>query len=247
MNFKKLMFANEKEVIFDEIGKIILKKNKRAKRLSIRIKPNEGVFVTIPNRFSFVVAEQFVLSKKEWIISHLEKIEIIVKRKMVFDGLTNFETKNHRLLTTQSLVKRSCVKIANSLLHVQIANNQDVYSDEIQKIIMLGIIESLRIEAKDYIPNRVAELAAEFNFSYNNVFLKNIRTRWGSCSSKNNLNFNIHLMKIPYELIDYVILHELVHTIHKNHGKYFWSNLERVCPNSKKLDKELKRYSPKYF
>jgi len=247
LNFKNLLFSNEKEINIESVGKVLIRKNRRSKHLSIRIKPNQGVFITIPQRVSFIEGEQFAKSKVEWILKHLGKIDRVEKKQILFDGLTNFETKNHKLLITQSLVKRSSVTIANSQIHVQVANNQDVYSNEIQELIKFGIAETLRIEAKDYIPNRVAELASEFQFNYNNVFIKNLRSRWGSCSAKNNLNFNVHLMKTPYELIDYVILHELVHTIHKNHSKYFWAHLEKVCHNSKKMDKELKRYSPNYF
>lgn len=247
MNFKKYLFTSEKEIIIDSIGKVIIKKSAVAKYLSIRIKPNVGISVTIPKRVSFFEGEQFANSKKDWIIKHLPKIEKIEKNQIIFDGLTKYETKFHSLLIEQSSLKKTRVKITDSLIHVEIANNQDVYSSEIQEIIKFGIVETLRIEAKDYIPNRVAELAEEFGFKYNNVFLKNLKTRWGSCSGKNNLNFNVHLMKVTYELIDYVILHELVHTIHKNHGKYFWANLEKVYPNSRKFDKELKRYSPNSF
>ncbi|MBU0475076.1 MAG: M48 family metallopeptidase [Bacteroidetes bacterium] len=247
MIFKKQLFTNEKEIIIDSIGKVIIKKSAVAKYLSIRIKPNAGISVTIPKRVSFFEGEQFAKSKKDWIIKHLPKIEKIEKNQIVFDGLTKYETKFHSLLIEQSSFKKTRIKITDSLIHIEIANNKDVYSSEIQDIIKFGIVETLRFEAKDYIPNRVAELAAEFGFSYNNVFLKNMKTRWGSCSGKNNLNFNIHLMKTPYELIDYVILHELAHTIHKNHSKYFWAHLEKVCQNSKKLDKELKRHSPNFF
>lgn len=247
MNLKKLLFNGVKEINLESIGKIILKKSDKAKYLSIRIKPNTGISVTIPKRVSFFEGEQFAISKRDWIIKHLPKIKKIENNKIVFDGLTNFETKFHKLLISQSSLKNTRVKITDSLIHVEIANNADVYSPEIQDIIKFGIVETLRFEAKDYIPNRVAELAAEFGFSYNNVFLKNLKTRWGSCSGKNNLNFNIHLMKTPYELIDYVILHELAHTIHKNHSKYFWEHLEKVCQNSKKLDKKLKRYSPNFI
>jgi len=245
--FKKQLFTSEKEIIIDSIGKVIIKKSAVAKYISIRINPNVGISVTIPKRVSFLEGEQFARSKKDWIIKHLPKIEKIEKNQILFDGLTKYETKFHSLLIEQSSLKKTRLTITDSLIHVEIANNHDVYSAEIQELIKFGIIETLRIEAKDYIPNRVAELAAEFQFNYNNVFIKNLRSRWGSCSAKNNLNFNVHLMKTPYELIDYVILHELVHTIHKNHSKYFWAHLEKVCPNSKKMDKELKRYSPNYF
>jgi len=86
-------------------------------------------------------------------------------------------------------------------------------------------------------------LAKKHNFNYQKLTIKNTKTRWGSCSFKNNINLSLHLMRLKEELIDYVILHELVHTKVKNHSKEFWMTLDIHCPESKKLDKELKKYS----
>jgi predicted metal-dependent hydrolase len=244
---KKFSFLKEKEINIESIGRVLLKKSSRAKYLSIKIKPDVGISVTIPKRVSFIEGERFTIKNKDWILKHIHKITKAEKSKIIFDEFTHYETKFHKLVITSSLREKTRVKIANSLIYVEIAKNIDVQSEETQDIIKCGIIKTLRIEANDYIPNRLAELAEQFGFSYNKVFLKNLRSRWGSCSGKNNINLNIHLMKTPYELIDYVILHELVHTVHKNHSKKFWAHLESVCPNSKKYDKKLKRYAPNIF
>jgi len=74
---------------------------------------------------------------------------------------------------------------------------------------------ALRKEAKDYLPQRTELLAAAHGFKYSGVTVKNISSRWGSCSSTNHINLNIHLVRLPEHLSDYVILHELTHTVHK--------------------------------
>lgn len=89
---------------------------------------------------------------------------------------------------------------------------------------------------------RLETLAGKYGFTYNKVFIRNQKTRWGSCSSKNNINLNIKLVKLPKELIDYVILHELVHTRIKNHSKNFWTTLTKIIGNAKTLNSELKKY-----
>jgi hypothetical protein len=89
---------------------------------------------------------------------------------------------------------------------------------------------------------RLDEIAARYGFSYNRVFVRNQKTRWGSCSVKNNINLNVNLVNLPRELLDYVILHELMHTRIKNHGSTFWKELDLLMGNARQLDKDLNRY-----
>jgi len=99
-----------------------------------------------------------------------------------------------------------------------------------------------RVEAKNILIKRLEELTENNGFNYNKVFIRNQKTRWGSCSSKNNINLNIKLVKLPGELIDYVILHELVHTRIKNHSREFWAELDGHVGDAKKMDHKLKKY-----
>ncbi len=97
-------------------------------------------------------------------------------------------------------------------------------------------------EARDKLGKRLCELAMEHNFQYNRVSIRNQRTRWGSCSSKNNISLNMKLLHLPDQLIDYILLHELVHTRVKNHSQDFWNELETVVPNARTVDKQLRKY-----
>ena len=99
-----------------------------------------------------------------------------------------------------------------------------------------------RAEARRILTNRVAELARAHGFEYNKVFVKNQRTLWGSCSARNNINLNVNLLRLPEELRDYVILHELVHTRHKNHSRAFWNEMNRILGDGKHLQRKLRRY-----
>ncbi|MBD3426097.1 MAG: DUF45 domain-containing protein [Candidatus Omnitrophica bacterium] len=98
-------------------------------------------------------------------------------------------------------------------------------------------------EARIGLAQRVKELASRHGFSYGKLYIRCQRTRWGSCSHNNNLSLNIKLMSIPRELCEYVILHELMHTRIKNHGKRFWAQLDRIVDGAKSLDKQLRRYN----
>jgi predicted metal-dependent hydrolase len=100
-----------------------------------------------------------------------------------------------------------------------------------------------RAEARKKLVSRLNELSENHGFRYNKVFLKNQKTRWGSCSGKNNINLNMNLIRLPDEMIDYVLLHELVHTRIKNHTKEFWLELDRLVGDAKAKRKRLKEYS----
>ena len=89
-------------------------------------------------------------------------------------------------------------------------------------------IESLRAKAKAALPPRLAESAARYGFIYHRVAIKHNTSNWGSCSSKGNINLNLNLMRVPVPLQDYILLHELTHLRHPDHGPAFHTELERL-------------------
>ena len=89
---------------------------------------------------------------------------------------------------------------------------------------------------------KLNDFAEQMDVHFNMVRIKNVKTIWGSCSSKKNLNFNFKLFFLPESLIDYVFVHELAHLKHMNHSKAFWSEVEKQIPDYKKRREELKRY-----
>ena len=100
-----------------------------------------------------------------------------------------------------------------------------------------------RPAARRRLIDRLEYLALKYGFEYNRVFIKNQKTRWGSCSRKNNINLNVNLVRLPDELIDYTILHELVHTRVKNHGDRFWAQMDRLLGDARELDRALGEYN----
>lgn len=99
--------------------------------------------------------------------------------------------------------------------------------------------EWLRAQAKEQIPPRVKEWALKMNVEYNNIVIKDQKTMWGSCSDKKNLNFTYRLIKMPPAIMDYIIIHELSHLVHMNHGQDYWSLVASLCPDYNKHRKWL--------
>ncbi len=101
-------------------------------------------------------------------------------------------------------------------------------------------IKEIASKALQYIPDRVKYFAPIVGVDYGRITIRKQKSRWGSCSSKGNLNFNCLLMLAPSEVIDYVIVHELCHRKEMNHSKAFWNEVERVIPDYKELRKWLR-------
>ena len=226
---------------------IKLKKSFKAKNISIKIKPFEGVLVTLPMLVSFKIAEDFVKTKINWINKILDKVQKQEQLHTFFSANNSFKTRSHLVNIISTELSKNTVHIENSNVKVLISKKLSISSEENQIYIRNIILEIWRKEAKEYLPKRVEALAIDHDFNYQKLTIKNTKTRWGSCSFDNNINLSLHLMRISNKLIDYVILHELVHTKVKNHSSKFWETLEKHCPNSKILDKELKKYSLRIF
>ena len=101
-------------------------------------------------------------------------------------------------------------------------------------------VEKLCQKALSVIPDKVKYYAEIMGVTYGRITIRNQKTRWGSCSSKGNLNFNCLLMLAPPEVLDYVVVHELCHRKQMNHSKAFWLEVEKVLPNYKEVRKWLK-------
>ncbi|MEA3359400.1 MAG: YgjP-like metallopeptidase domain-containing protein [Thermodesulfobacteriota bacterium] len=181
-----------KTIEIDGIGRVLLVRSKRARRLNISVKPFTGARVAIPYGLSFESAEKIALSKASWIKRHLNKVKEIEKRQAA---------------------------VSNDLTEID------------------------RALARKKLTLRLNELSSLHGFTYNRVFIRNQKTRWGSCSARNNINLNMNLLRLPKDLIDYVILHELVHTREKNHSKNFWAELNKFVGDAGKLKSRLKEYS----
>ena len=228
---------------FDQVP-ITFRKSKRAKRVIIRIAPFKGVVVSVPSFSSYSSAEKFVCSRLEWIKEKHAQSLLNENKKMRYGWGDSIKSKYHQIEIIAGQENEVSVSQNGLTVNVNIPKKTEILNTEIQEKIETIITEIFRKEAKSYLPERVRFLAQQKGLNYKKLTIRNAKTRWGSCSSKNNINLSLHLMKLPDSLIDYVILHELAHTVVKNHSKDFWNFLSSICENAKALAKQLKAYSP---
>ncbi|TKG92452.1 M48 family peptidase [Puteibacter caeruleilacunae] len=224
----------------EEIGEVTLQKRRNAVNLRISLSSEGKVNVSMPTCCPYEEAIKFVQAKSEWIINHQQKIK---KRTYVFTPDDELKIREYTLVLRKGVERGKCKSGLEGQNLVVVYPPDLGYEHEwVQGFIRKNVIELLRMEAKFYLPYRVEELAKKHNFTYNRVFVKNLKTKWGSCSAARNINLNIHLMRLPDELIDYIILHELAHTKELNHSKRFWDILHRIYGDASIIDAEMKKY-----
>ncbi|GHT24887.1 hypothetical protein FACS189430_10640 [Bacteroidia bacterium] len=233
---------------FEQIGDVTFVASATARNIRISVKPFEGVRVTVPRREALQTAMDFVKRKADWIRKAQSKIAQQEGTYTVFTPETQFATATRHLRLFPCNALKFRVQTTKEELQIFYPESVDLRSAPVQEIIRTIIIERLRKEAKEHLPERTAQLAEQHGFRYKGVTVKNTSSRWGSCSAYNHINLNIHLMRLPEHLQDYVVLHELVHTVHKNHGQGFWACLnQHTDGKAKQLADEVKRYHASWF
>ncbi len=226
-----------------DIGKVMIRTDRRIKNLSIKMAPTKGVWLNIPFGTKKEVILDFIQKNKAWILENKKKIEQKEQKQTVFTSDTVFHTKFHEVTFAPKSQENVTAKINDSKIEVFYPNHIDVYSEPLQNAIRNVIIHILGMEAEEYLPQRLCELADKYHFRFNKVGIRNSKTHWGSCSGDNNISLSLHLMRLPNHLIDMVLIHELCHTIEKNHSSKFWELHAKCCDNLEAKKQEIKKYS----
>ncbi|HYQ58139.1 MAG TPA: SprT family zinc-dependent metalloprotease [Draconibacterium sp.] len=218
------------------IGKVTFSQNRRNKNIKLSVKPDKSVLVSFPFFISPKEAMAFVAKNEKWVLKQQEKMQA---RSTAIKPDTEIETKLHKVRIIQGKKNEARRKGDTIILSIMDFNNDDsiAFIDDILTAIY-------RHEAKRLLPVRISDLAKKYGFTYNKITIRNNRRNWGSCSSKNNISLNLQMMKLPVKLIDYILLHELVHTEIKNHGPEFWNRLNQITSGkARELARDVKKYS----
>ena len=239
----------EKIATVEGIGNVRLVRKARSGQLRISVRATGEVMVSIPWSLPFSRGEAFLEEKKEWVIRTREKLEKRGVRRMQLQSGTIFATRNYdyKVLPLRTDRVKAYVRPDEKSVIVGYPEDVSLEHPEIREKIRLNLEGVLRYEARRYLPLRTKMLAEQLGYSYKTVTIKNNRTNWGSCSGLKNINLNLHLMRLPDRLIDFIVVHELVHTQIPNHGPLFKQRLRDHFPDSDLLDKEIKKFRPELF
>lgn len=225
-----------KEYDLASIGIISIHKRRGAKTLRLSIAADGKIRVTIPSWARYSDGVQYAESKAAWIRLHLPQPTAILMSGQHIG-------KAHRLLFISG---KGAVRSRLSGADIVITHppGTDLAASTIQEVAHKACIRALRLEAQKLLPVRLRTLANTYGFSYTSVSVKQLKGRWGSCDSKQRVVLNLFLMQLPWQLIDYVLVHELVHTEHLNHGPEFWQRFLQHEPRAKYLRTQIRTHKP---
>lgn len=167
--------------------------------------------------------------------------------KVIITRVPRLRRMTLRVKPSWEILVRASVSISEKAIEKFVTDNQSWIekqkkSHQTMRPFAHEELEEFRILAKSYLPHRTMELALELGFSYRSVSCRHQKSRWGSCSHRNDISLNIELMRLPEKLRDYIIVHELTHTLHKHHQDTFWAYLEKVLPGAGELDKQMRKW-----
>lgn len=221
----------------EEFGKITVRRSARASQVRLRVGPDGTLRASLPLYAPTFLVKRLVKSSRHELRTLLEQAQP-----------TTTYTNGMRIGKSHTLLVRSAatpsVQRKGQQIIVTLPPSTTLNSPDIVRMMRDVVITALRVEAKSYLPKRLAFLAKTHGFSYAKVRFSHASGRWGSCSTEGTISLNIALMKLPFELIDYVLIHELAHTRHMNHSPEFWALVAQGDPDYKLHRRALKQEAP---
>jgi predicted metal-dependent hydrolase len=218
-------------ITLPDLGLVNIHRRKGLKNIRISIDHNGFVRLSLPWYVPKKTGLKFLESKKDWL-----------KKQQNSINQEKFKIHGYNVVVAKSSNTRTSYKVINNLIIIHIPENlTNLKKKEKAKS---ALEKFLKNKSEDELTYRLKQIARSQNIKINSIKIKKLKSRWGSCDSKNNIVLNLFLAKLPSELSDYVIAHELAHTKHMNHGKNFWEEVEAIIPDYRKRKKALAKYRP---
>lgn len=228
----------EKKIEDKELGTITLRYSQRATRYTLKI--SKGAITAImPVGGDESRMLSFIDENRSKLLHALKKHPA----RAILNDTTEMQTATFRLHIFRTERTNYYMTLENEVLHIACPQQTDFDKETVQEVLKKLLEKALRHEAHRLLPDRLMKLAARYGFTCTGVKIFNSKTHWGSCTPRKSINLSLSLMLLPWHLIDYVLLHELCHTLEMNHGNRFWNLMDRVTDNrALALRAELKKY-----
>lgn len=227
-----------KKLTIPDIGDVSLYKRRGTKSLRLSITSQGEVRVSLPYWLPYAAGAEFAAKKRGWILSRRGAPPQALRH----GGRIG---KAHHIMFIPDSVRHSVAsRIVGEEIRIHHPTGLAYMSPEVQKVAQKASIRALKTQAQKLLPQRLNALANQHDFTYTSVHIKRLTSRWGSCSSEKAISLSYFLIQLPWHLIDYVILHELLHTRIMAHGPTFWGELQQYVPDLKSTKKEIKNHRP---
>lgn len=207
-----------------------LNKNSKSRSIRISIDANGKILVSAPKLYPTLLIEKFLKQQESWILqkkAQVAKLRVNIKNNEIY-----IFGEKYQIIANTDQTKLSGIKIADQKLVINQLKSCS-YQAKIERF--------LKNTATKYLAQKTAVLAKKMAISYQRIGIRQQKSRWGSCSSRGNINFNWRLIHYPPAIINYVIIHELAHRQEANHSKQFWQLVSKYDPDYKKHKNALKK------
>lgn len=218
-------------------GDITITKRAGNRNLRLSLKPDGAVTVTIPSWATYHSGLAFAQSKLDWIL------EQTPTKTVLQDGQAVGKYHHLQLSPTRGLQAPKTL-VSKTAVIVRYPFKWTDDDPRVQAAAETACIRALRAQATQLLPQRLEQLATQHGFHFNEVRIKRLKGRWGSCDQHQHIVLNLFLMQLPWECIDYVLLHELTHTKILRHGPPFWSAMHELLPNVGAIRKQMRQQRP---
>lgn len=228
----------EKNIQDKDLGVITLRTTPRATRYTLKISKGK-ITATMPPGGDEKRMIAFIMENKPKLIKALQKHPA----RPLIDEQTQLQATTFQTHIFRTERENFYMRLEEGILHIACPLETCFEREEVQSLLKSMLEKAFRHEAKRLLPQRITRLAQQHGFTLTGVKINNSKTHWGSCTPRKSVNLSLYLMLLPWHLVDYVLLHELCHTIEMNHSERFWKLMDKVTDNQAiRLRSELKNY-----
>ncbi len=212
-------------------------KRRNSRSLRLTVGPDGEIRVSIPAWAPYSAGVNFARSRQDWIASQRRPASLIRHGQSIGKA-------HHLYFKERPGMSKPSSRLSGSAVIVNHPAGMDISDPQVQQAARDGGIRALRSQAERLLPQRLDALAKQHGFDYSEVRIKQLRSRWGSCDQDGVIALSLYLMQLPWDCIDYVLLHELTHTRIMRHGPDFWQAMAELLPDAKAMRKQLRSWQP---